>query len=257
MASFKFKRLPILDNLEIFSSENECSYFPFHFHDVFCISLITKGVEQFTTKEDESFALCGNISITHPGEVHQNKSTLSAGYSYKTIYASPDFLAYLNGGKPVGRIQRVIENPELFTQLNNLVDKRVISSECWGKSILLLLQYQEKSKQIPAKNDRFELINKLADQNKDERICTKELASLFHMSPYHFIREFKRAKGVTPQTFIMLKRLQKVKKDVLKASSLKDIAWANGFFDVSHLNYSFKRFFGVSICTYRNSNILH
>ena len=259
MDSFKFKRLPILDTLEIFHSENEHSYFPFHFHDVFCISLITKGIEQFITKEDESFALSGNISITNPGEVHRNKSALSNGYSYKTIYISPDLLTYLNGGRHVNKIQRVINNPNLFNHLSMLIDMENVTADFWGKSIALLLQYQEKNTHLhlPVKVDRFESINELIDQNKGERICTKQLCSLFYMSQYHFIREFKRAKGVSPQTFIMLKRLQNVKKDVLKTSSLKDIAWSNGFYDISHLNYSFKKFFGVSAYAYINSNILH
>jgi len=257
MASFGFKRLSVLDNLEIFSSENECSYFPFHFHDVFCISLILKGMEQFSTKEGESFALSGTISITNPGEVHKNQSVLPNGYSYKTIYVSPDVLAHLNGGKHVDRIQRTIDDPELFYNLNSLIDREHCSANCWRKAISFMLQYQEKGKQVLGKEDRFRLINEFFNQNKDERICTKELSKLFHMSPYHFIREFKKAKGVTPQTFIMLKRLQNVQKDILKASSLKDIAWSNGFFDVSHLDYSFKKFFGIGVSAYKNSNILH
>lgn len=257
MDNFKFKRLPILDSLEIFHSENEHSYFPFHFHDVFCISLITKGIEQFITTEDESFAFSGSISITNPGEVHQNKSALCNGYSYKTIYISPDLLIYLNSGKRVNRLQRVINNPLLFNRLSRLIDIESVTADFWGKSIALLLQYQEKNTHLPAKVDRFEFINELIAQNKGERICTKQLCNLFYMSPYHFIREFKRAKGISPQTFIMLKRLQNVKKDVLRTSSLKDIAWSNGFYDISHLNYSFKKFFGVSAYAYINSNILH
>lgn len=257
MTSFKFKRLSILDNLEVFSSEDEHSYFPFHFHDVFCISLIIKGIEQFSTKEDESFALPGNLSITNPGEVHQNKSAFSDGYSYKTIYVSPDLLSHLNGGKHVNRIQRVIDSQLLFNQLNTLIDKESVSADRWRDAVSLVLQYQEKNKEILTNSHRFESINSLLDQNKGERICTKELSDLFHMSAYHFIREFKRAKGVTPQTYIMLKRLQNVKKDMFKASSLKEVAWSNGFYDVSHLNYSFKKFFGISINTYKNSNILH
>jgi len=45
MHSFDFTRLAILDNIELFSSENEHNYFPFHFHDYYCVSLITSGTE--------------------------------------------------------------------------------------------------------------------------------------------------------------------------------------------------------------------
>lgn len=257
MGSFKFKRLPILDNLEIFTSENEFSYFPFHFHDVLCISLITKGIEQFFTKTDEAFAPLGTISITNIGEVHQNKSALSDGYCYKTIYVSPDVLEHLNGGNPINEIQRVIDDTALANRINSLINTQCVKAKYWEQAISLLLRYQIKSKKKNAKEDRFKLINSLVDENKDEKISTEKLSNLFHMSRYHFIREFKREKGLTPQTFIMLKRLQNVKTDILKPWTLKDIAWANGFFDVSHLNYSFKKFFGTTVNTYINSNILH
>jgi AraC-like DNA-binding protein len=257
MALFKFKRLSILDNLELFSSEDECSYFPFHFHDVFCISIVTKGVEQFTTNDRHTFIQRGHISITNPGEVHQNQSALPLGYSYKTIYASPDLLNHLNGGKPVGSIQRMIDDPELFAQLNSLIRNEEPCAAHWQQSIASLLRYQERSKQTQRKKDRFAAINEVAHANEDERISAKKLSSLFHLSPHHFIREFKKAIGLTPQAFLMLKRLGKVKKELLITDSLKDIAWSNGFFDVTHLNYSFKKFFGVTISAYKNSNILH
>jgi len=48
MPSFNFRRIDHFDNAELFSSENENDYFPFHFHDFFCVSLITICVSLIT-----------------------------------------------------------------------------------------------------------------------------------------------------------------------------------------------------------------
>lgn len=81
--SHEYKRLNILDNLELFSSENENDYFPFHYHDFYCISLITKGTEILNNQEQEFIAPAGTISVTELNEVHRNYSLAGPGYSYR------------------------------------------------------------------------------------------------------------------------------------------------------------------------------
>src|ERR1700759_2178598 len=114
MHSFEFARLAILDNIELLSSENELSYFPFHFHDYYCVSLITRGTELLHNTQHEFIARAGSISITQAGEVHRNYAYCEAGYSYKTIYVNPDVLAYYNGGRKVSALERVIDDRGLF-----------------------------------------------------------------------------------------------------------------------------------------------
>ncbi|HEY8969529.1 MAG TPA: AraC family ligand binding domain-containing protein, partial [Puia sp.] len=117
MPSFEYRRLPHFDNTELFSSENECAYFPFHFHDYYCVSLITSGTEVLANTEQEFFAPSGTISITQAGEVHRNRSLSETGYSYKTIYINPDVLEYFSDGVRVEALERVIYNKQLFKDL--------------------------------------------------------------------------------------------------------------------------------------------
>ncbi|HVV04953.1 MAG TPA: helix-turn-helix transcriptional regulator, partial [Puia sp.] len=66
----------------------------------------------------------------------------------------------------------------------------------------------------------------------------------------HFIRSFKKSKGVTPQTYIMLYRLGKTRKMLLEGAPLAEIAYSHGFYDPSHFTHSFKKYFGVSPSRY-------
>src|SRR6202012_5276573 len=101
MPSFEYKRINCFDGTELFSSENENDYFPFHFHDFYCVSLITKGTEILHNTEQEFISPAGTISITQLNETHRNYSLGDSGYSYKTVYVNPDVLRYFAGDRPV------------------------------------------------------------------------------------------------------------------------------------------------------------
>jgi len=85
-------------------------------------------------------------------------------------------------------------------------------------------------------------------------VSTEWLASKFGMSKFHFIREFKKAKGVTPHTYVMIYRLGKTKQMLLDKVPLTDVAYQNGFYDQSHFTHSFKRYFGVTPGIYLESS---
>ncbi len=141
MPSFDFRRINCFDNIELFSSENENAYFPFHYHDFFCVSLITNGTEILKNTEQEFIAPAGSISITQINEVHRNYSLAENGYSYKTIYINPAILQYFNNGKPVNALERVINNKQLFQGLSELFDKPDANIKLWENSFKALARF--------------------------------------------------------------------------------------------------------------------
>lgn len=253
MPSFDFKRLPVLDNTELFSSENENDYFPFHFHDYYCVSLITKGTELLHNTAQEFIAPTGSVSITQANEVHRNYALSSTGYSYKTIYVNPDVLAFCNNGKQIPALERIIYDAPLFNlflQLFNLDHNTPVLLE---KSITRLAGYAARPYESHPFEKNFATIDEIIETYPDKPIDTDWLCGKFHMSKYHFIRSFKKAKGITPQSYIMLQRLGKAKKLVLAGTPLKEIAYQFGFHDASHFTHSFRKYFGVPPSHYQQA----
>jgi AraC-like DNA-binding protein len=253
MPSFDFKRLSCFDSTELFSSENENDYFPFHFHDFFCVSLITNGTELLKNTEQEFIAPSGSISITQLNEVHRNYSFCESGYSYKTIYVNPSVLQYFNQGKKIVALERVIYDKSLFQNLSGLFEEQNENTRLWEDSFRLLAAYSTNPDQKNAWQDSFSLIDEVIESYPNKPVDTDWLSKKFCMSKYHFIRQFKKAKGVTPQTYVMLYRLGKAKKMLLEKAPLQDIAYLNGFCDPSHFTNSFKKYFGVPPARYLNS----
>jgi hypothetical protein len=96
--NFSYNKIKGFDGIEVFCSSNEVDYFPFHSHDNFCVSLITKGVEILETKSSKIITYTNTLNTTAPNEVHKNYSLNDLGYNYITLYISPKLLSHFNHG---------------------------------------------------------------------------------------------------------------------------------------------------------------
>ncbi|MGU3376548.1 AraC family transcriptional regulator [Chryseobacterium sp. M5A1_1a] len=253
--SFQNLKFEFLDNIELFSSENEIEYFPFHAHDYFCVSLICKGTELLQTTDGDHYAVSGMISITQANEVHKNSSIDTSPYSYKTFYINPEVLKFYNNGKTINQLQRTIDDMFLFQTFNNLSTKgenRLQDIESALKKLVLFWEKDDEKQLSPS----FPLIDELADKIPYIPIDLEGLSEKFFKSKFHFAREFKKAKGISPLAYIMLKRLKNAKRMLLQGENIQTVCYLMGFYDAAHLNTAFKRFFGITLKMIKNSNII-
>jgi AraC-like DNA-binding protein len=254
MPQFTFTRLQQFDNIELFASESENDYFPFHIHDIFCVSLITKGTEILKNTEQEFMAPAGSISITQANEMHRNYALEDIGYSYQTLYVNPELLKHFNNNRAVRSLERVIYDPRLFWRLSGVFSGCENNAEILPDCFRQLCSYAENRPETDAWQSKFYQIDDIVESHSDTPISSDWLARSFCMSKYHFIREFKRAKGVTPQTYITLYRLGKARKMLLQQVPVNDVAYYNGFYDASHFIHHFKRYYGITPAQYARSS---
>ena len=76
----------------------------------------------------------------------------------------------------------------------------------------------------------------------------KQLAAVACLSPYHFARQFKRATGLPPHQYVILRRVDRAKQ-LLQAGtnlSLAEVALRAGFSDQSQFSHHFKRLVGAT-----------
>ncbi len=87
-----------------------------------------------------------------------------------------------------------------------------------------------------------------------DRTCTlEELAAVADLSPFHFLRTFRRVIGQTPHRYVLATRLRQAALRLRATRErILDIATAVGFGDLSNFNASFARTFGVSPRAYRS-----
>jgi AraC family transcriptional regulator of adaptative response / methylphosphotriester-DNA alkyltransferase methyltransferase len=85
-----------------------------------------------------------------------------------------------------------------------------------------------------------------------EALTLDKLAELFHGSPYHLHRTFKRLKGITPADYIMKIRLEKAMQKLRgNEQTVMEIASSVGIPNAAHFATLFQRKTGLTPTKYR------
>jgi AraC-like DNA-binding protein len=84
------------------------------------------------------------------------------------------------------------------------------------------------------------------EQNSQELLDLDSLAAQAGISKYHFLRTFRQAVGLAPYQYLLTARLRKVAvRLVTSAAPVADIAFEEGFGDLSTFNRRFRSVFGT------------
>ncbi|MGE0621372.1 MAG: helix-turn-helix transcriptional regulator [Pseudomonadales bacterium] len=103
-------------------------------------------------------------------------------------------------------------------------------------------------------SDAVRLICDSADEIESESLTISALGSAVGMSPYHFLRTFRRTVGATPHQYLIRQRVHRAAMRLLTSDdSVSEIAVNAGFADLSTFNRRFKNLFGVSPRQYRRN----
>jgi len=94
------------------------------------------------------------------------------------------------------------------------------------------------------------------EQSFTDELRLSDLAESTGLSPFHFLRLFKRETGVTPHRFLLQTRIRRALELVRDTSRpITDIAFDVGFADLSNFINAFRREVGVSPRHYRRSGL--
>lgn len=238
-----FLKLPVLDGLELLHARHHTIDFPFHTHNTFNITLVLE--QTFTTKlSDRSLqAPVGTIVITNPDEVHATICDSRIGSSFFTFYVSPDVLKQLNHQQPVYFDKKIISDPPLFHQLMQLSQGNNTTPSQMEKALLgalkALVSKHASSAYTETKSTTH--FRRFLETEAYEKFSLENAAHRFGLDKFKFLRLFKYETGLTPNSYILLKRIEKCKQLLQTRNDLLGIAIETGFYDAAHLSKHFKK----------------
>ena len=75
-----------------------------------------------------------------------------------------------------------------------------------------------------------------------------QMAAVARLSPYHFARQFKKATGLPPHQYVIVRRVERAKQVLQEGDDvpLAEVAAHAGFSDQSQFSRHFKRLIGVT-----------
>src|SRR5262249_31553080 len=86
------------------------------------------------------------------------------------------------------------------------------------------------------------------EEHLDASPTLEQMAALVHLSPSYFATLFRRATGLPPHQYVILRRVERA-KELLQTggdASLAEVAAHAGFSDQSQFTHHFKRLVGVT-----------
>jgi len=103
---------------------------------------------------------------------------------------------------------------------------------------------------------RLQRVCEYIEANLDEDVGLAQLAAVAGLSQFHFARAFRKTTGVTPQQYLMQRRIERA-KELLSNDELPivEISLRTGFKNQSHFTTLFRKFTNLTPKTWRDLNL--
>lgn len=269
----QFIRDPSLRAIELRYSEYSEPVFHRHNHEAYSIGLVKKGRTNFhLVREGENILPVsrGNVVLINPGEVHACNPEAGSAFAYYMLYIEPDFFRHLVSdftGSPVIQYRfpvSLLKELNISRQVNELC--RSIQSRQPGLEIETRLVEtlaaimnacaphippdEPVGEPTPSASAAYDFLR----EDPADSITLKELAGMCHLSPFYFLRLFRRQYGLPPHTAQLQMRINLARRLLAEGEVIANVAAAAGFADQSHFTREFKKSVGTTPQKYRQIN---
>jgi AraC-like DNA-binding protein len=236
--------------------------FPRHVHSEFVIAVTEEGAGRCVTRGVSDVGTQRSIMIFNPGEPHAGGVAGNMTWRYRGLYITEATVKDIGdnlGHRPVTTPyfnDSVVKDAQLADQLVRAHlalearDARLTRESLFlaGMARLLERHGEPRPSSTNAGNERVP-VRRALDYMRSNLACDlsiSELATCAGLSPFHFVRCFRKATGLPPHACLIQLRLDQARLLLGEGKSPAEVALAVGFYDQSHLIKHFKRTYGIT-----------
>lgn len=234
-------------------------------HGSFSVSYVRKGSFGCRCRGRTYELVAGSILVGHPGDeytcTHEHHG---GGDECLSFHLAPDLADAVGGGTAVWRTGAVPPMPGLMVvgELAQAVAEGRSDLGLDEAGMLFAARFAEtvsgraQAAPVPAARERRRAVETALwlDENAHEPIDLDAAAAQAGLSPFHFLRLFSRAVGVTPHQYLLRCRLRRAARLLAEdARPVTDVAYDVGFGDLSNFVRTFRRAAGVSPRRFRRA----
>ena len=245
------RRLASVRGVEVFGASFRRFHYARHRHESFAFGAIEAGAMRFWHAGAVHLALPGEIIALNPGDVHDGRPDASVGCQYRMLYVDASILGnqalagpVLRDAQLARRISRFTRRaPDLLEEESGFAEILAALLGRHGRPPLTVRTGDERDSVARAKRHMRERLG--------EPLRLADIAAAVRLSPFYFLRTFKRATGMPPHAYLNQVRLERARELLRAGEPAAQVAVATGFADQSHLARRFKAAFGVTPGQYR------
>ena len=236
------------------------------------ISIVRAGAFGFRSDRDHQLLSTGFLLLANPGQIYETSHEHRGGDRCLTFRFDEAVLEEVGARDPGSRVRRFFARSVLpplprADALRHLVEQRLVD----GTSALGLeevglalaacvLAHTDAPRAAPVQSshrtrDTMFAARAHLEHHAADEISLAAAAAVVGLTPYHFVRVFKRETGVTPYRFVMQTRIRNA-ITLLRDTSrpVTEIAYAVGFGDLSNFINFFRREVGCSPAQFRKAD---
>ncbi|HJQ59939.1 MAG TPA: AraC family transcriptional regulator [Vineibacter sp.] len=251
--------------LECLAATFRTHRYALHTHDTYVIGAIVAGCETWRVRGARHYACPDDLVFVHPHEVHDGEP-YGGGYRYRMTYPSvallQDIAAQLSGRTGIGTpyfAEPVVRDPPGAALVEAAHCAMEHGADPLAADELLTRAYchclvHHACIAPTATGREAGAVGRVKALLADRAAADLPLAALATeagLSPYHLIRAFRRATGLTPHAWRVNLRIERAKARLRRGEAPADVATATGFCDQPHLTRAFKARVGVTPGAYR------
>ena len=196
-------------------------------------------------------ALPGEIIALNPGDVHDGRPDATVGCQYRMLYVDASIIGKRALAGPVLRDAQLARRISRFTRrAADLLEEESGFAEMLAE---LFGRHGRPPLELPTGEER-DCVARAKRHMRDrlgEQLRLADIAAAARLSPFYFLRTFKRATGMPPHAYLNQVRLERARELLRAGEPAAQVAAATGFADQSHLARRFKAAFGITPGQYR------
>ncbi len=258
----EFKR-PARAGVELYRARIVRHAFDPHLHEAYGLGLIDAGAERFRYRGAEHVAGAGTLVLMNPGELHTGRADSAQGWRYRMVYLDEALVEAVTGERGWWFAQATVHDEtaarRVGTQLQALwqAGDALAADSALAELLALLRPHaqvgraEREGASPTAHESGLARSVELMHDDCAAELTLERLAAAAGLSPFHYLRRFKRHYHVTPHQMVMAVRLARAKQQLAAGGRPADVAAAVGLADQAHLTRRFARMHGVTPARYR------
>ena len=252
-------RHPERDGLELFRGTYLKYRAARHYHTVPAIGIVARGAMTSYYEGSTHTLRPGTVFLINPGVVHAPGPAQTDGWVLRVFYFEEHFYRALS--ESVGHSQ--LRFSEVFVRDRALTDRLLAlhrAMETGNDSLeidsawvsifgRLANRYACDRSQAPTVESERSKINRVREYLEAHYLrnhTLEQLAAIAQFSPFHLLRSFQKAIGLSPHAYLNQLRIEAAMKLLREGKTISETAFSTGFTDQSHLTRNFKLMMGVT-----------
>jgi AraC-like DNA-binding protein len=255
-------RPPVPGVREVFHARFVDHAYPPHTHDTWTILLVDTGAVRYSLDRHDHGVAGSTVAVLPPHVVHDGRAATEAGFRKRVLYLETDLLGEGLVGSAVDR--PAVGDPGLVRRIgalhgalrhpdDALEAETRLSFVAEGLRRALARRPAEPPEVAGRAADLADLAGRLRDlldARLFEPVTLAAAGAEIGASPTHLVRSFTRAFGVAPHAYVLGRRIDAARRQLLDGRPPAEVAAGVGFHDQSHLTRHFRHHVGTTPARY-------